>query len=69
MTSSVSRTATTSASTRITWECDYPHSDSQWPHSRKHAAEVLLDIPDDEVHKIVELNARSLLNLDAGAAR
>jgi predicted TIM-barrel fold metal-dependent hydrolase len=53
----------------ITWECDYPHSDSQWPHSRKHAAEVLLDIPDDEVHKIVELNARSMLNLDVDSAR
>jgi predicted TIM-barrel fold metal-dependent hydrolase len=47
---------------QITWECDYPHSDSQFPHSRKHAAEMLFDLPDDEVHKIVELNARRLLN-------
>ncbi len=48
---------------QITWECDYPHSDSQWPNSRRHAADELADIPDDEVHRIVELNARRLLNL------
>jgi len=50
---------------RITWECDYPHSDSQFPHSRKHAAEALHDVPDDEAHRIVELNARELLNFTA----
>ena len=47
----------------ITWECDYPHSDSNWPHSRKTAAEVFREVPDDEVHKILELNARRLYNL------
>jgi predicted TIM-barrel fold metal-dependent hydrolase len=46
---------------RITWESDYPHSDSNWPKSRARAAEVLADVPDDEVHRIVELNARELL--------
>jgi predicted TIM-barrel fold metal-dependent hydrolase len=50
---------------RITWECDYPHSDSQFPHSREHAAEVLADVPDDEAHRIVELNARELLGFTA----
>jgi predicted TIM-barrel fold metal-dependent hydrolase len=50
---------------RITWESDYPHSDSQFPHSRKHAAESLRDVPDDEAHRIVELNARELLNFTA----
>ncbi|MCG3776530.1 MAG: hypothetical protein JW395_3389 [Nitrospira sp.] len=47
---------------KIMWECDYPHSDSDWPHSRKMAAEALADVPDDEVHKIVELNARRVFN-------
>jgi predicted TIM-barrel fold metal-dependent hydrolase len=47
----------------ITWECDYPHSDSNWPKSRERAAEMLSDVPDDEVHKMVELNARRLLHL------
>jgi hypothetical protein len=49
----------------ITWECDYPHSDSYWPHSRKYAEEVFADVPDDEVRQIVELNARDLFNLHA----
>jgi predicted TIM-barrel fold metal-dependent hydrolase len=47
---------------RITMEVDYPHSDSNWPNSRKRAAEVLADIPDDEVEMIVETNARRMLN-------
>jgi predicted TIM-barrel fold metal-dependent hydrolase len=47
---------------RICVEIDYPHSDSMWPNSRKVIAETLADIPDDEAHKIVELNAREVLN-------
>lgn len=50
---------------RITWECDYPHSDSYWPKSRAYAAEVLADVPDDEVHQMVELNTRRLYNVPA----
>jgi hypothetical protein len=49
----------------ITWECDYPHSDSYWPKSRAYAAEVLADVPDGEVHQIVELNTRRLYNFPA----
>lgn len=45
---------------RITWECDYPHSDSFWPNSRKVVAEMLRNVPDDEVDRIVEGNARDL---------
>jgi predicted TIM-barrel fold metal-dependent hydrolase len=47
---------------RITLEVDYPHSDSNWPNSRKRAAEVLADVPDDEVEMIVETNARRMLH-------
>jgi predicted TIM-barrel fold metal-dependent hydrolase len=46
-------------------EVDYPHSDSNWPNSRKRVAEHLVDVPDDEAHKIVELNARELLHFGA----
>ncbi|WP_261568183.1 amidohydrolase family protein [Frankia gtarii] len=45
---------------RIMLEIDYPHSDSTWPNSRKIAADLMKDIPDDEVAKIVEDNARTL---------
>jgi Amidohydrolase len=47
---------------RMTLEVDYPHSDSMWPNSRKHASEVFMNVPDAEVHRIVELNARELYN-------
>jgi predicted TIM-barrel fold metal-dependent hydrolase len=48
---------------RITLEIDYPHSDSNWPNSRKRAAEVLAHVPDDEVEMIVETNARRMLRV------
>jgi predicted TIM-barrel fold metal-dependent hydrolase len=44
----------------IMFESDYPHSDSNWPHTRKLLADALADVPDDEARKIVELNARTL---------
>jgi hypothetical protein len=47
---------------RITLEIDFPHSDSNWPNSRKRAAEVLATVPDDECEMIVETNARRMLN-------
>ena len=48
---------------RLLIEIDYPHSDSMWPNSRKVIAETMLEVPDDECHRIVELNARELLKL------
>ncbi|UIX29284.1 amidohydrolase family protein [Streptomyces sp. GQFP] len=46
----------------IMWEADYPHSDSLWPKSRQYVADAMQDVPDDEVHKMVELNARRAYN-------
>jgi len=51
---------------RICVEIDYPHSDSNWPNSRKQIAESLRDVPDEDAHKIVELNARKVLNFPRG---
>jgi predicted TIM-barrel fold metal-dependent hydrolase len=50
---------------RLTFEVDYPHSDSNWPNTRKRAAELFADVPDDEVHRIVELNVRELFRFPA----
>ncbi|OMC13095.1 amidohydrolase [Mycolicibacter heraklionensis] len=47
-------------------EVDYPHSDSNWPNSRKRIAETLREVSDADVHRIVELNARELLHLGDG---
>jgi predicted TIM-barrel fold metal-dependent hydrolase len=46
----------------IMFESDYPHSDSQWPHTRKVLRDALADIPDDEARKMAEENARKLYN-------
>jgi predicted TIM-barrel fold metal-dependent hydrolase len=48
---------------KIMWECDYPHSDSLWPNSRKVLESSLLDVPANESRKIAEENARALFNL------
>jgi predicted TIM-barrel fold metal-dependent hydrolase len=45
---------------RILFESDYPHADSKWPNSRAYAAGILADVPDDEAHRMIELNAREL---------
>lgn len=47
----------------ITFEVDYPHSDSNWPNTRKRAAEIFADVPDDEVAQMVELNVRKLFRI------
>ena len=41
----------------ITWECDYPHSDSTWPQSPELVGKSLHGIPEDEINKITHLNA------------
>ena len=46
----------------LTFEVDYPHSDSNWPNTRRRATEVFQEVPDDEVELIVETNARKLFN-------
>jgi predicted TIM-barrel fold metal-dependent hydrolase len=53
---------------RMLWESDYPHGDSLWPHAREKAAELLSAVPDQDVHRIVELNAREVFNFDADRA-
>ncbi|WP_216892618.1 amidohydrolase family protein [Nocardia alni] len=47
---------------RITFEVDYPHSDSNWPNTRRRAAQVLADVPDDEVEQMLSGNVRTLFN-------
>jgi predicted TIM-barrel fold metal-dependent hydrolase len=45
---------------KIMWEADFPHNDSNWPNSRKILRDALVDVPDDEAERMVELNARDL---------
>lgn len=48
----------------ITFETDYPHTDSTWPHSKEVASELMGHLPADTVHKIVRGNACRMLGLD-----
>ena len=54
---------------RVTWECDYPHSDSTWPHSAELLAHSLDGVPDDEIDKITHLNAMRLYQFDPFSIR
>jgi len=53
----------------ITWECDYPHSDSTWPHSPELLGKSLSGIPDDEVDKMTHRNAMRVFHFDPFALR
>ncbi|XVQ08261.1 amidohydrolase family protein [Spirillospora sp. CA-255316] len=53
----------------IAWECDYPHSDSSWPHAPEELAEVAADVPDAELNKITFENAMRWYSFDPFAHR
>jgi predicted TIM-barrel fold metal-dependent hydrolase len=48
----------------ITFETDYPHTDSTWPHTKKVAEEHLQGLSDEEKYKILRGNAIRMLSLD-----
>jgi predicted TIM-barrel fold metal-dependent hydrolase len=48
----------------ITFETDYPHTDSTWPDTKEIAAELLAGVDDGAVRKIVRGNAIRMLQLD-----
>ena len=47
-----------------TFETDYPHTDSTWPNTKQVAEELMADLPDDVVYKLVRGNAIRMLELD-----
>ncbi|MEN8181301.1 MAG: amidohydrolase family protein [Myxococcota bacterium] len=53
----------------ITWECDYPHSDTTWPRAPEILARSLGGVPDDEVNQMTHGNALRSFRLDAFAHR
>ena len=53
----------------ITWECDYPHSDSTWPHSPELLSKTLADVPDAEIDKMTHLNAMRVYQFDPFSIR
>jgi predicted TIM-barrel fold metal-dependent hydrolase len=41
----------------ITWECDYPHSDTTWPNAAERLWSSLEGVPEAEIHQITHENA------------
>lgn len=48
----------------ITFETDYPHTDSTWPDTLKVAEEMMAHLTDEQAYKIVRGNAIRMLGLD-----
>jgi predicted TIM-barrel fold metal-dependent hydrolase len=48
----------------VTFETDYPHTDSTWPDTEKVAEEMMADLTDEQIYKIVRGNAIRMLDLD-----
>jgi hypothetical protein len=48
----------------VTWECDYPHSDSNWPQSPEVFAQSIIGASDEEIDKITHLNAMRHFHYD-----
>jgi predicted TIM-barrel fold metal-dependent hydrolase len=48
----------------LTWELDYPHSDSTWPYGAETLWESLEGLPDDEIDKITHRNAMRCYSFD-----
>jgi predicted TIM-barrel fold metal-dependent hydrolase len=47
-----------------TFETDYPHTDSTWPHTKKLAEELMAGLAPDVVYKLMRGNAIRMLGLD-----
>jgi predicted TIM-barrel fold metal-dependent hydrolase len=48
----------------VMFEVDYPHSDSTWPDTKAVALDIMRDLPDATIAKLVRTNAIRLLGLD-----
>ena len=48
----------------MTWECDYPHSDSDWPESPEVALAAMAGLDDAVIDRITHENALRVFKLD-----
>lgn len=51
----------------ITFETDYPHTDSTWPHTKQVAEELMGHLDPETIWKLVRGNAARMLHLDIEA--
>ena len=48
----------------VTFETDYPHSDSTWPHTKEVAEKLVKGLDDETIYKLMRGNAIRMLHLD-----
>ncbi len=48
----------------VTFETDYPHSDSTWPDTEQFIREMAVNLDDESLYKIIRGNAIKMLHLD-----
>ena len=53
----------------VTWECDYPHSDTTWPTSPETLVRYLDDVPRTEIDAVTHGNAMRLFSFDPSSHR
>lgn len=51
----------------VTFETDYPHTDSTWPHSKAVAEAMVEGLTAEQVYKVIRGNAIRMLHLDLDA--
>ena len=54
---------------KVTWECDYPHSDSAWPNAPEVFMKTSGHLADDVINKITHENAMREFQFDPFAHR
>jgi predicted TIM-barrel fold metal-dependent hydrolase len=52
---------------RFMWGSDYPHDEGTGPYTREHLRQVMHDLPEDELRKILGGNAAKLYGFDLDA--
>jgi predicted TIM-barrel fold metal-dependent hydrolase len=48
----------------VTWECDYPHSDSEWPRAPESVMAIATSVDDDTIDRITHRNAMAHFEYD-----
>ena len=48
----------------ITFETDYPHTDSTWPETKQVAEKMVEGLTDEQIYKAMRGNAIRMLHLD-----
>ena len=53
----------------VTWECDYPHSDTTWPYSPEYVWSAVKHLSDVQIEKVTHANAMRLFSFDPFSIR